>query len=84
MALTAREFWTVGHGMILGSFVLLAFASGLTGLRSHRPEVTAEGFRNGLAARRPRWPGWAPARSRAPSTPSRTCVTWQFRAWPAQ
>ena len=29
MSLTAREFWTVVHGMILGSFFLLAFAGGL-------------------------------------------------------
>ena len=46
MSLTAREFWTVVHGMILGSFFLLAFAGGLAGLWSLRPEwVTAEGLR---------------------------------------
>ena len=46
MSLTAREFWTVVHGMILGSFFLLAFAGGLAGLSSLGPEwVTAEGLR---------------------------------------
>ena len=45
MSLTAREFWTVVHGMILGSFFLLAFAGGLAGLWSLRPEwVTAAGI----------------------------------------
>lgn len=46
MELTSRETWTLIHGLIIGSLFLLAFAGGLAGLYSLRPElVTAEGIR---------------------------------------
>lgn len=46
MSLTAREWWTVIHGMGLGAAFLLAFAGGLAGLYSLRPRlITAEGIR---------------------------------------
>lgn len=46
MSITAREFWTVLHGMVFGSIFLLAFSGGLAGLYSYRPEwVTLEGVR---------------------------------------
>lgn len=46
MSLTVREFWTVVHGMGLGAIFLLAFAGGLAGLYSLRPEwVTVTGVR---------------------------------------
>lgn len=46
MALSGRELWTVLHGMIFGALFLLAFAGGLAGLYSLRPElVTVEGIR---------------------------------------
>ncbi len=46
MSLSYRELWTVLHGLIFGSFFLLAFAGGLAGLYSLRPElVTVEGIR---------------------------------------
>lgn len=49
MSLTAREFWTVVHGMLLGSIFLLAFAGGLAGLWSLRPKwVTAVGIQERL------------------------------------
>jgi hypothetical protein len=38
MSLSGREFWTVVHGMLLGSVFLLAFAGGLAGFWSLRPE----------------------------------------------
>jgi hypothetical protein len=44
MSITAREFWVVVHGMGLGAIFLLAFAGGLAGLWSLRPEwVTVAG-----------------------------------------
>lgn len=44
MFLTDREFWTVIHGLVLGTLYLLAFAGGLAGLYSLRPTlVTAAG-----------------------------------------
>jgi hypothetical protein len=44
MTLTDREFWTVIHGMVLGTLFLLAFGGGLAGLWSlHRPLVTPQG-----------------------------------------
>ena len=44
MELTTREIWTVLHGLLFGSAFLLAFAGGLAGLWSLRPEwVTSEG-----------------------------------------
>jgi hypothetical protein len=46
MSMTAREFWTVIHGMGLGTLFLLSFAGGLAGLYSLRPEwVTVAGVR---------------------------------------
>ncbi|MBA3471052.1 MAG: hypothetical protein H0T53_15565 [Herpetosiphonaceae bacterium] len=44
--MTGREIWTVIHGMGLGAAFLLAFAGGLAGLYSLRPEwVTVTGLR---------------------------------------
>ena len=49
MSLTLREFWTAAHGMIFGAVFLLAFAGGLAGLYSLRPELlTAAGMRERL------------------------------------
>lgn len=49
MSLTSREFWTLVHGMGLGAVFLLAFAGGLAGLYSLRPEwVTVTGMRERL------------------------------------
>jgi hypothetical protein len=49
MELNNRELWTVLHGMVFGSVFLLAFAGGLAGLWSLRPElVTVEGIRERL------------------------------------
>lgn len=46
MSMTARELWTVIHGMGLGAIFLLAFAGGLAGLYSLKPEwVTISGVR---------------------------------------
>ncbi len=46
MSVTGRELWTVLHGLVLGSLFLLAFAGGLAGLYSLRPElVTVTGIR---------------------------------------
>ncbi|MER3405153.1 MAG: hypothetical protein C4289_08320 [Chloroflexota bacterium] len=45
MSLTARELWGAIHGMVLGALFLLAFAGGLAGLYSLRPEwVTVSGI----------------------------------------
>ncbi len=45
MELTNREFWTLVHGLIIGSAFLLAFAGGLAGLYSLRTEyVTPAGL----------------------------------------
>jgi hypothetical protein len=50
MEISAREGWTVAHGMIFGAVFLLAFAGGLAGLYSLRPEwVTASGLRERLS-----------------------------------
>ena len=44
MDFTSRETWTLIHGLIIGSFFLLAFAGGLAGLWSLRTEyVTPAG-----------------------------------------
>lgn len=51
MSLTDRELWTVIHGMGLGALFLLAFAGGLAGLWSLRPEFMTVG---GLRERLPR------------------------------
>lgn len=49
MELTGRETWTVIHGMVLGALFLLAFAGGLAGLYSLRPElITISGIRERL------------------------------------
>lgn len=46
MELTNREFWTLIHGMILGALFLLAFAGGLAGFYSLRPQwLTVMGIR---------------------------------------
>lgn len=45
MTLTPRELWAVLHGLLLGSFYLLAFAGGAAGLWSLRPHfLTEEGL----------------------------------------
>ena len=45
MSFTAREWWTLIHGMGFGALFLLAFAGGLAGLYSLRPAlVTPEGI----------------------------------------
>ncbi|MBZ0281712.1 MAG: hypothetical protein K8L97_13320 [Anaerolineae bacterium] len=45
MNITDRELWTLIHGMGFGALFLLAFAGGLAGLYSLRPQlVTAEGI----------------------------------------
>jgi hypothetical protein len=47
MSLSSREFWTLVHGMGLGAIYLLAFAGGLAGLYSLRPEwLTAAGLQD--------------------------------------
>ncbi len=49
MELTERELWTVIHGIGLGATFLLAFAGGLAGLYSLRPDlVTVSGIRERL------------------------------------
>ena len=49
MSLTDRETWTVLHGMVLGATFLLAFAGGLAGLYSLRPQLlTVSGIRERL------------------------------------
>jgi hypothetical protein len=54
MNITDRELWTLVHGMGFGAFYLLAFAGGLAGLYSLRPELlTAEGVSE--RTRRLRW-----------------------------
>lgn len=46
MTLTGRELWTLVHGMGLGALFLLAFAGGLAGFYSLRPEwLTTAGLR---------------------------------------
>lgn len=42
MTLTPREFWTVLHGLILGSLYLLAFAGGAAGLWSLKPGLLTD------------------------------------------
>jgi hypothetical protein len=45
MSLSNRETWTLIHGLIIGSLFLLAFAGGLAGLYSLRPDyVTPAGI----------------------------------------
>jgi hypothetical protein len=46
MDLTDRETWTALHGMVFGALFLIAFAGGVAGLWSLRPEwVTVNGLR---------------------------------------
>jgi len=46
MSFTSREWWGLVHGMVLGAVFLLAFAGGLAGLYSLRPELlTPEGVK---------------------------------------
>jgi len=46
MSLSAREAWTVFHGLIFGTLFLVTFTGGLAGLYSLRPEmVTVSGIR---------------------------------------
>ncbi|MBI4546122.1 MAG: hypothetical protein HY703_13060 [Gemmatimonadetes bacterium] len=40
--MTSREFWTVIHGLLLGSIYLLAFAGGFAGLWSLRKDLITE------------------------------------------
>jgi hypothetical protein len=42
MYLTSREFWTVIHGMLLGSLYLLAFGGGFAGLWSLKRELVTD------------------------------------------
>lgn len=42
MSISNREFWTLIHGMVLGTAFLLAFAGGLAGLWSLRPGLITE------------------------------------------
>lgn len=50
MSLSNRELWTAIHGMILGAGFLLAFAGGLAGLYSLKPDLlTEEGIKERLA-----------------------------------
>jgi hypothetical protein len=54
MSLTERETWTLIHGMGFGALYLLAFAGGLAGIWSLRPQlVTVEGVSERIA--RLRW-----------------------------
>ncbi|HEV8353015.1 MAG TPA: hypothetical protein VGR24_02325 [bacterium] len=49
MSISLRELWTVLHGLVFGSAFLLAFAGGVAGLYSLRPEwVTVQGVRERL------------------------------------
>jgi len=46
MSVSAREAWTVLHGMLFGAGFLVAFTGGLAGLYSLRPEwVTVQGIK---------------------------------------
>ena len=46
MEVSSKELWTIIHGMTFGAVFLLAFAGGLAGLYSLRPEwLTAEGLK---------------------------------------
>ena len=45
MDVSTREFWALIHGLILGGLFLVAFAGGLAGLYSLKPDlITAEGI----------------------------------------
>ncbi|MBI4670330.1 MAG: hypothetical protein HY741_01505 [Chloroflexi bacterium] len=46
MEVTIKEVWTIIHGMVFGAVFLLAFAGGLAGLYSLRPEwLTSAGLK---------------------------------------
>jgi len=42
MDLSTREFWALIHGLVLGGGFLLAFAGGMAGLYSLKPELVTE------------------------------------------
>lgn len=47
MTVSEREFWTIIHGLVLGTLFLLAFAGGFAGLYSLRPAlVTTAGVQD--------------------------------------
>src|SRR3990170_924613 len=49
MEVSAREGWTIVHGLVVGTVFLVAFAGGVAGLWSLRPElVTLEGIKERL------------------------------------
>lgn len=49
MTISAKEFWTVMHGLIFGSVYLLAFAGGFAGLWSFtKAYITEEGLKERL------------------------------------
>lgn len=49
MTISEREFWVVLHGLLFGSFYLLAFAGGASGLWGLRPgHLTSAGVRERL------------------------------------
>lgn len=50
MEVTQKELWTIVHGMGFGAIFLLAFAGGLAGLYSLRPElVTVAGIKERIS-----------------------------------
>lgn len=51
MSISSREFWTVLHGLVLGTVFLLAWAGGIAGLWSLRPDWTTA---TGIMERLPR------------------------------
>ena len=61
MSFTDREFWTVIHGMGFGAVFLLAFAGGLAGLCSFRPEFATPASMATIESRRCR-PAWIASR----------------------
>ena len=49
MEVSAKEGWTIIHGLVVGTVFLVAFAGGVAGLWSLRPElVTLEGIKERL------------------------------------
>ncbi len=73
---TSRETSTLIHGMVLGTFFLLAFAGGLAGLWSLRTEYVTRSASSsvcaGSSSARPRWrslPGRPSSRGHGSSTP---------------
>lgn len=76
MSMTSREWWALIHGMGLGAVYLLAFAGGLAGLYSFRPEWLTE---SGVAerARRLDWGVWVMA-----IAAWLTCITGTWIVYP--